>query len=175
MNKRNVIPVGSFSVCLVCVLLTQGCGAELWTRKTDAVGFLHLYMGQAPPGQSEMGWFAQYAGRKDDRHYLDVRYSNFGNPLKCILFGDDEKRYSCPSDELPEGFPEDLGAEELVSRRAEWILRPENLNNAIRKYLARGGKLTDKARRRLGPEVPQRGSVKSGEHSTANRKLTTLK
>ena len=95
----------SLVLALITVGLLSGC-----VQTIDNDEMVRLYLAQAPPGQSEFGWYANYNGLHADYHHLKVQYSNFGaSPLAVMFKGDfSTKEYRCSADTLPAKFPEDL-------------------------------------------------------------------
>ncbi len=90
---------------LICMGLLCGCAQ---TISNDEM--VRLYLDQAPPGQSEYGWYANYAGLQSGYHHLKVMYSNFNAGPFAVLFKGafTTKEYRCRADTLPAGFPDDL-------------------------------------------------------------------
>lgn len=95
----------SLSLALVSLGLLCGCAQ---TINNDEM--VRLYLNQAPPGQSEYGWYADYAGLQSGYHHLKVMYSNFNAGPFAVLFKGafTTKEYRCKADTLPAGFPDDL-------------------------------------------------------------------
>lgn len=103
--KKTMNKVYTRYIFLLLVLTgVSGCAKTIDNRE-----MVQLYLAQAPPGQSEYGWRAHYAGLHDGYHHLKVDYSMFGN-MTAMIFGVAFRTeyYRCKADTLPENFPKDL-------------------------------------------------------------------
>jgi hypothetical protein len=149
-------------LCLLVLPLAGGC-APAPARTEDPVTFLRLQLLQAPPGQSENGWFADYAGKKDGYHIMKVQWSNF-MALPALWEGSfHEEMHRCPAASLPEGYPQDLARDLAAQTPRYWndqlkpttyfqFPRGDLADQAIREYLQKHGKLTPELKQKLTQE-----------------------
>lgn len=124
MIRKMLIPA-----LLATAFLLPACGPTT----VDAEEFLYTYRRNAPPGRSELSWYATYTGRDEDYHYLEVQKSNFPRGEgEVILFGGfREERLRCPLSDLPETFPQDF--------EALWDNDPADAQAYVRAYMRRHG------------------------------------
>ena len=135
--------------------------STLHGRKTiDVVSFLRLYLAQAPPGQSECGWYAYPEGVHDKYHHMEVSCSNFGST--SMLFGGPaftDRRYRCLATDLPKGFPGDL--RDIASHtRSNFTKRELVVDMAIESYLKSANKLTEETIKTLAITPEDRTTYK---------------
>jgi len=130
----------SFSLLILTCAVAGGCA-----RTVGPVEFLYLQLAQAPPGQSEMGWYASYDGKRHGYHYMKLRWSNWGDLCRMILMGAYTKEMvRCRADMLGDKYPEDMYAELKATklRGYSWGLKERAAIDAfIRSYLSKRGKL----------------------------------
>lgn len=134
---------------ILTVLFLGGCGKQPMT--VDGVDFLRLQLAQAPPAQSEMGWYANYDRCDGGFHYLLVRRANFMNVFKTPY---EKEWYRCRTEALPETYPADIDDKTVMQFRIQGTSQSvgthrQQIDDFIRAYLQKHGKLTPAADRKL--------------------------
>lgn len=143
--------IKTFLSLFLGISLAGGCAPTVTTD--DAVTFLRLQLMQAPPGLSDSGWSAEYAGQQDGYHLMKVHWSNFMTPAMIWEGAFHEETRRCPAAALPEGYPRDLARDLAAQRPRYWndqlkpttyyqFPKPDIADKAIREYLRKHGKLT---------------------------------
>ncbi|MCD4824018.1 MAG: hypothetical protein K8S55_05385 [Phycisphaerae bacterium] len=119
-------------MALVSAGLLSGCAQTI-----DNDEMVRLYLAQAPPGQSEFGWYANYNGLHAGYHHLKVEYSNFGaGPFIMFTGASTTKEYRCKAETLPPGFPEDLAEALWDCRKAAGTANyRQRVDKAVSEYL----------------------------------------
>ncbi|HUT62278.1 MAG TPA: hypothetical protein VNA25_30945 [Phycisphaerae bacterium] len=118
---------------LLAVLWAGGCA-----QTVSAERFLYVYRLSAPPGHDEEGWRANYTGRDEQYHYLEVRHSTLKRGAGAMLLygGYRDETLRCRREELPFDFPDSFSLLYQEDRPHE---RDEETRRYVREYLEQYG------------------------------------